>query len=258
MINKQDFYAMPRRKPLAQKEVIATALRRPDNGEEETLGFGKYLLEKKWVLLLAVGGALLLSWAYVKLLAKPRYEATTYLYVINHQDALVDLSDLEIGSYLKNDYQIIFQMWEVNQAVIDQLSLPYTQEEMLRRLKVTNLYNTRVLSITFQSESSREAAEVANAYAEVGSSFIAQTMKTTAPTILSRAQTPKSPVYPRQASFIGGCVLLVSSAVLWLLYVFYLYDDKIKTLEDFRGLMRGTPQAVIPAGDDFYAGGGRK
>jgi capsular polysaccharide biosynthesis protein len=57
----------------------------------------------KLILFTAVLGASL-SFAYTYFCVTPMYEATSKLYVINSSDSALNLSDLQIGSYLASDY----------------------------------------------------------------------------------------------------------------------------------------------------------
>lgn len=210
------------------------------------MGFMKYLRKRMNIVILAGIAGLVFSAFYCFVIAKPVYESTAQLYVINSQDSAINLSDLQIGSYLASDYQLIFDTWEVNQQVIDDLNLPYTVTQIKKKLSVTNPNNTRILMITFKSESAKESAEVANEYASVASRYISDYMLTSKPTVISTALEPLKPTYPRKKLIIAISTMLAALMAAWALFVVFLCDDKIKTADDIRRYMNAEPLAVIP------------
>ena len=69
---------------------------------------------------------------------------------------------------------------------------------MKNMLSVVNASDTRMLDITVTSPSPTEAAAIANEYAEVASQYIADTMATDKPNIMSTALVPSNPVSPNK------------------------------------------------------------
>lgn len=183
---------------------------------------------------------------YVFIIATPIYEATAQLYVVNSQDSVVNLSDLQIGSYLASDYQWIFKTWEVNQQVIENLNLPYTVEEIKEMLTVTNPSNTRILLLTFASEDAAEAAAVANEYANIASQYISDYMLTAKPSIISIALEPLKPARPKKLLVVSVVTLLSVVVGVWIMFIVFLYSDKIKTAEDLKKYIGMEPIAVVP------------
>lgn len=179
----------------------------------------------------------------------PKYHATSTIYVLSRRDSAINMSDLQIGTALTADYVKVFDMWEVHEKVISNLDLPYTYAQMRKKLSVTNTSNTRMLDITFSSVSPDEAKNVANEYARVASNYIAETMSTDRPNIMSAARTPTQPYSPSKVrntalGFILG--FLLASAIVT---VRYIMDDKYKTAEDVRKYAGLNMLAVIPDED---------
>lgn len=201
------------------------------------------------IVILAVLLALLIATFYCFVLARPVYEATSQIYMVNSQDSIINLSDLQIGSYLTSDYQWIFQTWEIHQMVIDKLSLPYSIDQLRSCLTVTNPNNTRILVITVASHDPQEAAEIANAYATVASQYIADTMLTSKPSLISSAQIPASPARPHKAMILGISAALAAFITSWCLFVAYVINDKIKTEDDLYNCLDAIPLTVIPFSD---------
>lgn len=214
--------------------------------EIDLLDLGRHLLRKLKLLTIAGGIGLALSLIYVFIIATPVYEATAQLYVVNSKDSAVNLSDLQIGTYLTSDYQLVFNTWEVNQQVKDNLNLPYTVPQLREMVSVTNPSNTRVLFITVSRNDPVEAATIANEFSEVAKRYIYDTMLSEMPSTLSVAQVPTEPVRPRKALCILATTLLCVLACAAALTVRYLLDDKIKTASDLEKYTGLPPLAIIP------------
>ena len=226
----------------------ADIMSRTDESEEEIdiLELVYYLLSKWKPIVCMVLACTLLMGLYTFLIVTPEYEATSTIYVLNRSDSAVDLSDLQIGIALTQDYIKVFEMWEIHEEVISNLGLPYSYEEMERMLTVTNDDNTRMLDISVRTASPEEAAVLANEYAKVASEYIADTMATNKPNIMSVALVPVNPVSPNITLnlMIGILVGLVIGCGIF--FIRFIMDDMYKTAEDIRRYTGLVTLAVVP------------
>jgi capsular polysaccharide biosynthesis protein len=179
----------------------------------------------------------------------PVYTATAKLYVLSPGDSVINLSDLQIGSYLTSDYKEVFNTWEVNEQVANNLQLDYTCDQLRKMLSVENPPDTRILYITVASGDASEAMLIANEYARVAQAYISSTMSTEEPSLLSSAKVPDKPSAPNKKlnvilGFLAGAVASVGFVV-----VRFLFDDSIKTSDDIRTYARMTTLAIIPASE---------
>ena len=208
-------------------------------------------LAEEWKKILA--GALigmLLMTVYSFSLAKPIYEATSKLYVLASSDSAINLSDLQIGSYLTSDYTEVFNTWEVHEIVRQNLGLQYTREELGDMLRIENPSDTRVLNITVSNSDPAEAALLANEYAKVARQYISTTMQTDEPSQFSEALVPKEPVSPRKKLNVALGFILGAMAVCAFLVVTFLMDDKIKTADEIRRYTGLPTLAIVPDNDE--------
>jgi capsular polysaccharide biosynthesis protein len=205
-----------------------------------------YLLSHwKFIAVFSIAGTVI-ALLITLFLITPLYEATSTIYVLSRKDSAVNISDLQIGSALTQDYMKVFDIWEVHEEVISNLNLPYTYDQLRKKLKVTNANDTRMLDISITSADPEEAAKIANEYAAVSSDFIADTMSTEKPNIVSAALVPVNPVSPSKTrnviiGFLVGLVLAVGIQT-----VRYLLDDKIKTADDIRKYCDLSTLAIVP------------
>lgn len=206
-----------------------------------------YRLLANWKKIIGLALVLaILVGVYTVFCVAPMYEATSTIYVLNRGDSAITLSDLNLGSALTQDYIKVFQMWEVHESVISNLDLPYTYTEMKKKLSVTNASNTRMLDITVSSPDPEEAAAIANEYAKVASDYIADSMSTNKPNIMSVALVPSNPVSPNKTrnvllGFILGLVIGCGCVAVEL-----VLDDKYKTSEDIRKYTGLVTLAIVP------------
>ena len=210
------------------------------------IGSWKLILCLALVFALAVG----ITDAYF---VTPQYSATAIIYVLS-PESIINVSSLQLGTALTSDYIKVFEMWEVHEAVISNLHLPYSYAQMRGMLSVTNTSGTRMLDITFTSPSPEEAAAVANEYAEVASRYIQDTMAIDKPNKMSSALVPTNPVSPHTArdialGLIGGALLGAA-----IVFVRYLMDDKLKTAEEIRRYTGLATLAVVPVEESEIAG----
>ena len=204
----------------------------------------------KLIVCLALAGALIAG-VYTHYFVTPMYEATAHIYVVSRNDSVINMSDLQIGTALTNDYLRVFDMWPVQEQVRQELDLPYTYSYLRKHLKVRNSGNTRIIDITYSSPSANEAMVVANKYAEVVCSFIAETMSTSEPNMMSSALLPSNPVSPSLRKnvifgFAAGTLLACAIIIIRM-----LADDKYKSVEDIRRFTGLTTLAVVPIDDSM-------
>ncbi|MBE0600535.1 MAG: hypothetical protein IH607_02020 [Firmicutes bacterium] len=187
-----------------------------------------------------------ISGAYTFYYVKPIYESTAKLYVLNSGDSAINLSDLQVGSYLASDYIEVFKTWEVHQMVIENLDLPYSSSHLQDMLFISNPSNTRILYITVRSTDPHEAMLVANEYAKVAILFISKTMATEEPNIMSEALEPIYPSSPKKTVnlLLGFMIGLALSAVA--ITIRFVIDDKVKTADDIRKYSNLSVLAVVP------------
>ncbi len=205
----------------------------------------RMLASWKLIALLALAG-MLGAFGITYFLITPLYQAKSTIYVISRSDSVINMSDLQIGTALTQDYIKVFDMWEVHEQVISNLDLPYSYSQMRKNLSVSNTSNTRMLDITVTSANPEEAAAIANEYARVASDFIAETMSTDKPNIVSVALVPSNPVSPSMVrniaiGFLAGAVVAAGIVVIRM-----LLDDKIKTAEDIRRYTGLVNLAIVP------------
>ncbi len=204
--------------------------------------------EIRWVILAAILGTLVAG-IYAFFFHVPVYSATSKLYILSTGESVVNLSDLQIGSSLANDYTEVFKTWEVHQMVREGLGLDpavYSYGFMQRNLSISNPTSTRLLYITYKDTNREMAANIANAYAEAGKKFIVDVMNTKEPSKFSMALTPSSPTGRGKTTYVILGFLIGTVLALAVLVAMFLLDDRPRTPDEITKVTGLPVLAVIP------------
>ncbi len=199
-----------------------------------------------YIVVCALAGALIFN-LYSFLFIHPTYQSTSSIYIVSASSGtVVDLTDLNIGNSLKNDYQELILSYPVLDRVSEELDLGYDTKKMRSMITITNPTDTRLLKLTVTAETPEEAMEIANALAEVSVEYLPATMNTDAPNIAQRARLEPAktgPSYTKNTA-IGFLIGLVIACAIIILR--HLMDDTIRSSEDMENYFGTAPLATIP------------
>ena len=183
-----------------------------------------------------LSGVLLALLAVVgtKLFISPTYQSTTRLYVL---------------AKLTNDYAELINSRTVTEAVIAQMGLDLTHEDLLGKMEVTVPSDTRILTISVEDEDPYVARDLAVAIRDVASEHIQQVMDVEAVNVADEANIPESPVSPNTMMYgliagILGCFIAVVVVLIQ-----YLTNDTIKNSEDVERYLQLSMLGMIPLDD---------
>lgn len=204
------------------------------------------LCGKAWILVVSfIAGALLVGMA-VSRINVPQYEAASIIYIFPKITSISSLADIQLGSTLAADFQIIATTREVVEAVIDDCGIEGSYESVVSDIQVTNPPNSHMLRITVVNPDPQLAARISNSLADQLRYRIADVMSTDTPSTVERAVAPKDPIGSNIGAIrmIGGLVflLLASGAVL----LAHFLNDTIKDERDVTRYLGLDTLAAIP------------
>ena len=215
-----------------------------------------YALKKRILVILAaiLAGAVIAG--VTKLFITPVYSATATMLVLTKETTLSSLADLQIGSQLTKDYNILITSRTVLQDVVDELNLDMTYKELKERITVENPSDTRILSITAIDKDPEMAKKIADTLAKTSADFIGDKMEVTPPKIIEEGEVPTIQTSPstKKNVLIGALAGLVLSAGVIILLT--LMDDTIKSEDDIENYLGLTTLASIPDRKDYITGKG--
>ena len=159
------------------------------------------------------------------------------------------MNDLNIGTSLSEDYTELIKIRPILEDVIKDCNLDYEYEELLEMLTIAPVGETRILAITVESTSAKEAMTIANSVAATAVTYLPKLMETTAPNIAEKAVLPEGPCSPNLVKniTIGAIGMLV--LVMAVLTVLFLMDDTMRSAEEVEKAFGVMPLTVIPEGD---------
>lgn len=209
----------------------------------------KILWKKKIAIILTAIVAALLAFGVSSFVLTPEYSSTTRIYVVNrNQSENVGLTnqDLQAGTYLVKDYKEIILSQDVLEKVISNLKLEKSGKGLSKKIQVTVPVDTRIVSIVVKDDQPEEASRIANALREVAAEKIIKVTRVSDVTTLEEARpalTPSSPNIRRNTllAFLAG-----GAAMVILILLLELLDDRVKRPEDVEEVMQVALLGIIP------------
>ena len=198
----------------------------------DLLEVGRLIWRNIWMVIIAIVVGAVLSFVVTKVFITPKYQATSTIYILSKTTSITSLADLQIGSQLAGDFEIIATTRELLEKVSADENLGMTYEQLKKEIKVTNPSNTHMLRIAVTDPDPERAAKISNAVADELREEISEVMNTDRPSTVERAVVPTnrySPSYKRNVA-IGALVLAVLA--IFIIVIRYLADDTIKDEDD--------------------------
>lgn len=221
-----------------------------DEMELDFLEIIQVLLKKWW--LIVIGGLVgaIVMMLITTYLITPMYQSRSILYILSKSTSVTSFSDIQIGSAVSEDLEIIATSKPVidgaRKKIKEETGKEFSRAEIQNMLEVSNVEDTRILNIVVTSESPEDACIIANAIAETTSSQMAEIMKSDPPTTVEKAEVEKNPISPSliKNMFLGA--VLAAFLVCAVLIASFMLNDNIKNEEHVRKYLDAPTLATIP------------
>lgn len=208
-----------------------------------------YYMSRLWLLIAAVVIGAVIAGAYTHYMIPDRFTAVSRMYMISaSSSSVVDLSDLNIGASLSNDYVELMKSRPIIEDVINELGLEYTYEQVLNMIRLDVVTNTRIIKISATSTDPEEAMNIANQMARIAKIRLPKIMDAPSPSIAEQAVLPTQKSSPSLSRNVMKGSLVLLFLVLAFLTIQYLMDDTVQTSEDVEKEFGILPMTVIPEG----------
>lgn len=221
-----------------------------EENQIDLLELAHVLVKKWWLILLSAVLCGAISLLYTITMVQPQYQSSAMLYIVSKSTTVISVTDLQIGSALTADFEVIAKSKPVLDSTIEKVKAEsgktFTRGEVNQMISVSNSDNTRILVIKATGPDPTDASLVANAAAEAMSEQMAYIMKTDEPTTVEKAEVESTPIGPnvKKNLFMGILAGLVLAC--GVLLVGYLINDTIKTEEDVKRYLGAPTLIVIP------------
>ena len=226
-----------------------TTANRPMENEEieiDLLQLWNAVRHRIWLVLLAGFIVADIAFAFTKFLITPMYSSSATMLVVTKETTLSSLADLQLGSQLTNDYEIMITSRPVLQEAIEELNLDISYKRLRNMITISNPNDSRMLIISTLQADPELAKNVVDTVAEISSEYIAEKMEVTAPKIIEEGEVPifqSSPNLLRNTA-IGGMLGII--AAVFLICVAVILNDSIQTEDDIERYLQLPVLAVVP------------
>lgn len=207
------------------------------------------LLHRIWVIILAMVVCAGIAGIWTKTMITPQFESTSMLYILSQSTSITSLADVQLGTQLTKDYQVMINSRPVLETVIENLALNLTYEQLRGKITISNPADTRIVYITVTDPSPTMAKAITDEIATVSVVKIADIMKTDEPSIAEKGHIPevKSSPSTTKNCLIAGMLGAVAAA--GVIIVLFLMDDSIRSADDIEKFLGLTTLGTIPLED---------
>lgn len=226
---------------------MVTVQKMKNDLEVNLLELAQELIRKAGILLLcavlAGGGTFL----WEKIIVTPQYESTTKIYVLTKQDNnILTSGDMQTSTLLAKDYVEMIKSRDVTEEAIRQLNLSITHEEMLGKMDISTLTDTRIVVIKVRDAQPENAATIAETIESVAVTHIQNVMNVEAVNVAEKANIPQSPVSPEYGrdSILAALAGMMAAAAI--LAIRFLRDDTIRSFEDIEKYLDISTLGAVP------------
>lgn len=165
--------------------------------------------------------------------------------------SVLDLSDFNIGTSLSQDYTELIKIRPVFNEVIDNLNLDMEYEDLLKKVSISVVGDSRLLAVSVEDNDPKLAQSMVNELVDTAVTYIPKVMNASEnaqPTIAEYAVVPDEPSSPNLAKniILGAVVAMLLVAVIFVVRM--LMDDSLNTAEDVEKEFGIMPFTVIPEG----------
>ena len=204
------------------------------------------LLQKWYVIALTAVLMASLFLGVSKFAISEKFESKTSIYILNQRSEDLTYSDLQLGTILTKDYEVLIKSRTVLEEVIKNLKLSVPYEVLSGMVRVSVPESTRIVQISVRTTSPELSQKIADEVREVASENISNVMNVDAVKVVDKANFPTAKCSPNVTrntilgGFFGG---LISSAII---LVFAMLNDTIHNQEDVEKYLGLNTLGVIP------------
>ena len=189
------------------------------------------VLKRAWLIVLVGVICASSAFAYAKLFVTPQYTATVSIYLQNYigeNDQKIYSSDLIASQTLISTYSELITSNKVLEKVVAKLDNRYTVAQIRTAFSAEAVDDTAILKISIRHNVPEEAANIANAIADIAPTIIMEYAAGSSVKVVDGAKIPQNISYPLyfQLTVIGFLLgALITFFIIVLLFIFNSYID---------------------------------
>ena len=199
-----------------------------------------------YVVILGALTGIFVSVLYGKLMTAPMYSASSMVYLRSSSQS-ISLQDLQLGSELTKDYEIIFKSRPNLENVIADLDLDMSVGQLSGMIAISNPTDTRILQVSVSSEDPDLSASIVNEVVENGMQTVRE-IDSQEPYVVERAipNTTNVGTSLLHRAILGGLVGLVIA--IGLISLRFILTDSITSVDVVEEVL-GTPVLAVVVED---------
>ena len=177
------------------------------------------------------------------------YQSSSLVYIRGNSSISTTLADLQIGSYLSKDYEVIFKSRPVLEKTIKQLNLDLSTKELSDLITIKTVQDTRILTITCKTHNAILSKEIVNTIVKEAIDKINE-IDAKEPYIIEKAITSNETVSlsPIKVMALTSVIGLMTSVVY--IIITSTLNSKIEDISDLEKL--GLPVLGTVFEDDSF------
>lgn len=231
---------------------------------EETIDLREYfhiIKKRAWMIALITILAMVTSGIISFFVLSPVYEADTTLIVNTEQSKetnnMITGDQLNVTQKLTLTYGQIIKSRTVLDSVIKKLDLNMDYEVLEKKITVSPVKDTQIMSVTVQDTNPEEARDIANSIPKIFTKEVKRITKANSVEVIDKAITPEEPVKPSKVMNIAIAAVLGFMISMGIVFTLEYMDNKIKSPQDIEKYIDLPILGVVP-NENMDKKGGRK
>lgn len=211
-----------------------------------------FALKKRILLILAAGliGSCLYG-AYTAFFMEPLYTSTSSILVLSKETTLTSIADLQLGTQLAADYQVLIKSTSVMDDVIEELDLKMSADQLRENISIVNPVDTRILEVSVTNKDGVLAKKIADKVVEVASEYIGDKMEVIPPKVIEKGKLPTVQTSPSMSKNVMMGFLLGIALCGGIICILTIMDDSIKSEDDMEKYLGIPVLASVPDRKDY-------
>lgn len=196
----------------------------------------RLLWQKKWLILLTGVASAVLFYLASLLFVTPLYAASVTLYANNStstdKNTSITTSDMNASARLVDTYAAIIMSDPVLDLVKEENDLHISTAKLMKRISISQVYDTEVFKITVRDPSPKTAASIANSIASIAPGKIAEIVDGCSIKIVSNAKVPGVKSYPDDERTVAMGFFIGFALAVLVIFTIAVLDTRVKGESD--------------------------
>ena len=204
------------------------------------------------ILCIFVGAAA--AYSYTAFCIQPLYTSSSMIYIFSKTTTVTSAIDLQIGSQLTVDFEILGRSRPVVEKVIMDLGLNTDYESLVRTIEVTNPTDSRIIKITVTNPDPQLACDIANTLASDLAARVAEVIDTTKPSSVEDAVPATKSTSPNTTKNTVLGALFGAFAAIAVILARHYGDMSLNNEDDVRKYLGlGTMAAIGESNEEDFS-----